>query len=103
MARISCGASMTTGPKAEDTAYHQVPVVRAASSFHVQDSARFFYSSVTLSIGVEPRIRETYASDRRLAGARLGIDLPGGRKIEACWGSSWFSLMEDSTCETAPW
>ena len=82
MARISCGASMTTGPKA-DTAYHQVSVVHAAPSFHGQDSARFFYNSVKSSFGVDPQIRDTYASDRRLAGARLGFDLSGGRKIEA--------------------
>ena len=81
MARISCGASIMTGLKAEDATYHRVSVVHAAPSFHRLNSARFSYSSVKLSIGVAPRIRETYASDRRLAGARPGIDLPGGQGI----------------------
>ena len=62
---------------------HQVSVVHAAPSFHSQDSARFSFSDVEFSFGVGPRIRDTYASDRRLAGAWHGIDLSGGRKIEA--------------------
>jgi hypothetical protein len=83
MARISCGASLITGLGAEDATYHQVPVVHVAPSFHGQDSARFSFEPVEFSIGVEPRIRDTHASDRRLAGARLGIDLSGGREIGA--------------------
>ena len=83
MARISCGASIMTGIKAEDATYHRVSVVHAAPSFHRLNSARFSYSSVKLSIGVAPRIRDTYASDRRLTGAWDGIDLSGGRRIEA--------------------
>ena len=83
MARISCGASIMTGIKAEDATYHRVSVVHAAPSFHSQDPARFSFSDVEFPFGVAPRIRDTYASDRRLAGARLGFDLSGGRKIEA--------------------
>jgi hypothetical protein len=86
MARMSWGASLITGPVAEDATYQRLSVVHAATSFHGQDSARFSYSSVRNSIGVEPRIRDTYASDRRLAGARLGFDLPGGRENEAGYG-----------------
>ena len=83
MARISCCASQIDGPKAEYAMCHQVSVVHAAPSFHSQDSARFSYSYVDHSGGVRPRIRDTYASDRRLAGAWHGIDFSGGRKIEA--------------------
>ncbi len=83
MARIGCGASSITGPGADDATYQQVSAVHAAPSFHGQDSARFFYSSLEYSSGVGPRIRDTHASDRRLAGARLGIDLRGGRGNDA--------------------
>lgn len=79
MARTSWGASSMTGLKAEDATYHRISVVHAAPSFHSQSSARFSFGSVESSSGVGPRIRDTYASDRRLAGARHGIDLPGGR------------------------
>jgi len=78
MARISCGASLITGPGA-DAAHRQLAVVRVAPSFHGQDSARFSYSFIEFPIGVRPRIRDIYAFDRRLAGARPGIDLRGGR------------------------
>jgi hypothetical protein len=86
MARISCGASLITGPGA-DASHRWLAVVHAAPSFHGQDSARFFYSSSKFPIGVNPRIRDTYARDtyafdRRLAGARPGIDLRGGRNID---------------------
>ncbi len=83
MARIGCGASSITGPGADDATYQQVSAVHAAPSFHRQNSARFSFSDVEFSIGVGPRIRDTYASDRRLAGAWDGIDLSGGRRIEA--------------------
>ena len=86
MARISCGASLITGPGAEDATHPQISVVHAAPSFHGQDSARFSYSSIDRSNGVRPRIRDRHASDRRLAGARLGIDLRGGRGNDAGHG-----------------
>ncbi len=83
MARISCCASQIDGPTAEYAMCHQVSVVHAAPSSHSQDSARFSFSDVEFPFGVAPRIRDTYASDRRLAGAWHGFDLSGGRKIEA--------------------
>jgi hypothetical protein len=83
MARIGCCASQINGPKAEYAMCHQVSVVHAAPSFHRQDSARFSFGAVEFPFGVGPRIRDTYASDRRLAGAWYGIDLSGGREIEA--------------------
>jgi hypothetical protein len=83
MARIGCCASQIDGPKAEYAMCHQVSVVHAAPSFHSQDSARFSFSDVEFPFGVAPRIRDTYASDRRLTGAWDGIDLSGGRRIEA--------------------
>lgn len=83
MARMSWGASSITGLEAEHATYHQVSVVHAAPSFDNPSSARFSFGSVEFSIGVPPRIRDTYASDRRLAGAWRSIDLSGGREIEA--------------------
>jgi hypothetical protein len=82
MARISCGASFITGPGADDVTHRSFSVVQIAPSFHGQDSARFFYNGSEFSVGVRPRIRDTYAFDRRLAGARPGIDLPGGQGIK---------------------
>jgi hypothetical protein len=78
MARISCGASLITGPGADAT-HRRLAVGHAAPSFDGHDSARFCYDGNEFSDGVRPRIRDTYAFDRRLAGARLGIDLRGGR------------------------
>src|SRR5579871_1129085 len=83
MACISCGASLITGPGADEPSHWQIAVAHAAPSFHGQDSARFSYSSLNhssaFSGGVRPRIRDTFAFDRRLAGARPGIDLCGGQ------------------------
>ena len=84
MARMSCcGASLITGPGAEHATYPQISVVHAAPSFHSQNSARFSYRPSDRSSPEIPGIRETYASNRRLAGARLGIDLRGGRGNDA--------------------
>ena len=83
MACISCGASLITGPGADDATHRQSDVVHAAPSFHGQDSARFSYNGNEFPGGVNPRIRDTYAFDRRLAGARPGIDLRGGRGNDA--------------------
>ena len=83
MARMSCGASSMTGPRAEHATYHHILMVHSAPSFHGQSSARFVFGSGEFSSRVAPRIRETYASDRRLAGAWHGIDLSGGRKNDA--------------------
>jgi hypothetical protein len=82
MARISCGASLITGPKADDATYHQVAVVPVAPSFYLRDSARFYLASIEHAGGVTPQIRDIYASDRRLAGAGPDIDLPGGRESD---------------------
>ena len=88
MARTSCGASLITGPGA-DAMHRYSDTVHAAPSFHGQDSARFFYKTrffnkgCCFSDGVHPRIRDTYAFDRRLAGARPGIDLRGGRENDS--------------------
>jgi hypothetical protein len=90
MACISCGASLITGPGADEPSHWQIAVAHAAPSFHGQDSARFSYSSQNhsqnnskvLSGGIKPRIRDTFAFDRRLAGARPGIDLCGGRRLD---------------------
>jgi hypothetical protein len=79
MAGISCGAALITGPGAGDATHRLFAVVHAAPSFHGQDSARFSYSGNEFPGGVNPRIRDTYAFDRRLAGARPGIDLPWGQ------------------------
>jgi hypothetical protein len=81
MARISCGASLITGPGAADATHRQSAVVHTARSFHGHDSARFSCNDSEFPDGVNPRIRDTYAFDRRLAGARPGIDLPGGQGI----------------------
>jgi len=86
MARIGCGASLITGLGADDATYLQVSVVHAARSFHGHASARSSYSYFDRSRGVIPRIRDTFASDRRLAGARIGIDLRGGRGNDAGGG-----------------
>src|SRR5208283_2449982 len=86
MACISCGASLITGPGADEPTHWQIVVVHVAPSFHGQESARFSYSSQNHSSvflgGVRPRIRDTFAFDRRLAGARPGIDLCGGRRLD---------------------
>lgn len=86
MARMSCGASSITGPKAEHATYHRIPMVHSAPGFHGQNSARFSFGSDEFSSRVTTRIRDTYASDRRLAGAWYGIDLSGGRKNDADHG-----------------
>ena len=83
MARISCGASLITGPGAEHATYPQISVVQAAPSFYRLNSARFSFSSDEFLSGLDSRIRDTYAFDRRLAGARPGIDLRGGRGNDA--------------------
>jgi hypothetical protein len=95
---MSCGASLITGLDAVDAGYQQVSVVPAAPSSYIKDSAFLVSGLLSLSDvfardlrrehsdGVAPRIRDIYASDRRLAGARLGFDLPGGRENEAGYG-----------------
>ena len=84
MARLSCYcAPLITGPGAEHATYPtpsvHAQVVQIAPSFSNLNSARFSFGLNYVSGRVKPRIRDTYASDRRLAGARLGIDLRGGR------------------------
>ena len=83
MARISCGASLINGPRADKATHQRKLVVHLASSFHGQSSARFSFSGTNFSDGVKPRFRDTYAFDRRLAGARPGIDLCGGQENDS--------------------
>src|SRR5579862_4634108 len=87
MARLGCCcASLITGPGAEHATYLlKIPAQKAqiAPSFRHPNSARFSYSHRSTSGRVKSRIRDTYASDRRLAGARPGIDLRGGRGNDA--------------------
>lgn len=80
MAHIGCGASLKQGPGACGTVQSNGFIALKSPS------ARF---AVSL-FGVAPELNHIYASDRRLAGARLQLDLRVGQAIRREDGLSFF-------------
>ena len=85
MARMSCGASLASGHGADVTCkqfsargLHSMVVTL---DFDARNSASASDSfSLAGSLGLTPEIRDTYASNRRLAGTQFGVDFRGGGK-----------------------
>src|SRR6202050_4301412 len=79
LARMTCGASLADG-HAADASRMSLSLVLVTPDFEARNSACFLDSSRSGSLGLIPEIRDTYASNRRLAGTRSKVDFHGGGK-----------------------